>query len=229
MTTRVLAFTCSRHRPLMLRHCIMQLQRQTYPAVTRSMSTLRTTRWRTVPACRYDLLLDDLRAGATNKIVIGYGRSQSYVENHLRALSLIDIGDYDLFLKIDDDDLYLRRYVEEIVSDFEARRWDHSGTATHGLLNGRRWREQHVQSDLGLAGIDLELGVIPYMPPILALSRKAIAAIIAASPEHSHFEDVYWRRLLAQCRDLVGAVRTDRNFIYNIHGGNLSTGTLLEP
>jgi hypothetical protein len=26
----VLAFTCSRHRPLMLRHCIMQMQRQTY-------------------------------------------------------------------------------------------------------------------------------------------------------------------------------------------------------
>ncbi len=28
---RALAFTCSRHRPLMLCHCIMQLQRQSYP------------------------------------------------------------------------------------------------------------------------------------------------------------------------------------------------------
>jgi hypothetical protein len=151
------------------------------------------------------------------------------VENHLRALTLIDIGDYDLFLKIDDDDLYLRRYVEEIVSDFEARRWDYSGTATRGLLNGRRWREQHIQSDLGLAEIDLELGVIPFMPPTFALSRKAVAVIIAASPEHRQIEDVYWRRLLARRRDLVGAVRTDRNFVYNIHGGNLSTGTWLEP
>jgi hypothetical protein len=67
------------------------------------------------------------------------------------------------------------------------------------------------------------------MPPTLAFSRKAIAGIIAASPEYQRFEDVYWRRLLAQRRDLVGVVRTDRNFIYNIHGGNLSTGTWLEP
>jgi len=236
MTTRVLAFTCSRHRPLMLRHCIMQLQRQTYPPDHAIYVNSPDDEMADSTSLRYDLLLDDLRAGAANKIVIGYGRSQGYVENHLRALNLIDIGDYDLFLKIDDDDLYLRRYVEEIVSDFEARRWDHSGTASHGLLNGRRWRQQHVQSDLGLAEIDLELGVIQYMPPTLALSRKAIAAIIAASPEYQRFEgarrtrpDVYWRRLLAQRRDLVGAVRTDRNFVYNIHGGNVSTGTWLEP
>jgi hypothetical protein len=229
MTTRVLAFTCSRHRPLMLRHCIMQLQRQTYPPDQAIYVNSPDDDTADCTSLRYDLLLDDLRAGAANKIVIRYGRSQSYVENHLLALSLIDIGNYDLFLKIDDDDLYLRHYVEGVVSDFEARRWDHSGTVTRGLLNGRRWREQHVQSDLGLAEIDLGLGVVPYMPPTLALSRKAIAAIIAASPEHWQIEDVYWRRLLAQRRDLVGAVRTDRNFVYNIHGGNLSTGTLLEP
>jgi hypothetical protein len=229
MTTRVLAFTCSRHRPLMLRHCIMQLQRQTYPPDHAIYVNSPDDEMADCTSLRYDLLLDDLRAGTTNKIVIGFGGSQSYVENHLRALNLIDIGDYDLFLKIDDDDLYLRRYVEEIVSDFEAQRWDYSGTATHGLLNGRRWRAQHVQSDLGLAEIDVKLGVIPYMPPTLALSRKAIDVIIAASPEHWQLEDVYWRRLLAQRRDLVGVVRTDRNFVYNIHGGNVSTGTWLEP
>ena len=229
MTTRVLAFTCSRHRPLMLRHCIMQLQRQTYPADHAIYVNSSDDDTADCTGLRYDPMLDDLRAGAANKVVIGYGKSQSYVENHLRALRLIEIGDYDLFLKIDDDDLYLRRYVEDIVSDFEARRWDYSGGATHGMLNGRRWRPQQVRSDLGLAEIDLELGVIPFMPPTLAFSRKAIAGIIAASPEYRRFEDVYWRRLLAQRRDLVGVVRTDRNFIYNIHGGNLSTGTWLEP
>jgi hypothetical protein len=55
-----------------------------------------------------------------------------------------------------------------------------------------------------------------------------VLAIIAA-PEYRRFEDVYLRRLLAQRRDLVGVVRTDRNFVYNIQGGNLSTGTWLEP
>jgi hypothetical protein len=235
MTTRVLAFTCSRHRPLMLRHCIMQLQRQTYPPDQAIYVNSPDDDTADCTSLRYDLLLDDLRAGAANKIVIRYGRSQSYVENHLLALSLIDIGNYDLFLKIDDD-FYLRHYVEEIVSDFEARRWDYSGTASRGLLNGRRWRQQHVQSDLGLAEIDLKLGVILYMPPTLALSRKAIAAIIAASTEYlgsraraDYGPDIYWRRLLAQRSDLVGAVRTDRNFVYNIHGGNVSTGTWLEP
>jgi hypothetical protein len=229
MTTRVLAFTCSRHRPLGLRHCIMQLQRQTYPADHTIYVNSPDDDTTDCTSVRYDPILEDLRAGAANKIVFGYGKSQTYVENHLRALRLIEIGDYDLFLKIDDDDLYLRRYVEDIVSDFEARRWDYSGTASCGVLNGRRWRSQRVLSDLGLdAKLDLELGVISVMPPTLAFSRNAIAVIIAA-PESREMEDVYWRRLLARRHDLVGVVRTDRNFVYNIHGGNLSSGTWLEP
>jgi hypothetical protein len=57
---------------------------------------------------------------------------------------------------------------------------------------------------LGLdAKLDLELGVISVMPPTLAFSRNAIAAIIAA-PESREIEDVYWRRLLARRHDLVG-------------------------
>jgi hypothetical protein len=143
-------------------------------------------------------------------------------------LRMVDIDDYDLFFKIDDDDISLRSYVEDVVDDFVVNRWDYSGTCSHGLLNGHRWSPQQIWRHLGLTQEDLDLRIPGFMPPSAAFSRKAIRAILQA-PGSDLIEDIHWRRLLARTPDLVLALRDDRNFVYNIHGGNMSTGSRLEP
>jgi hypothetical protein len=217
----------------MLRHCIMQMQRQTHsvdhaifvnseysdepgdpPAVFDSTSL------------RYDALLEEAASGGAGRVFLGYGKSGSFHENYKAALALANLDDYDLFLKVDDDDIYMRNYAADVVADFVANRWDYSGTHTQGMLNGRRWSPDDLHEDLGLDFEDLDLGVPCIMPPTMALSRRALDVGLA-SEDLDLFDDIQWRRAIARRRDLVMAVRRDRNFVYNIHGENASTGTWL--
>jgi hypothetical protein len=225
---RALAFTCSRHRPLMLRHCIMQFQRQSYPIDHAIYVNSPEDELPDRTSLQYDALLDDARKGAAGKVRIGYGKSRTPHENNISVLRMVDIDDYDLFFKIDDDDIYLRSYVKDVVDDFIVNRWDYSGTWSHGVLNGRRWSPRKIQRDLGLGQEDIDLGIPGFMPPSAAFSRKAIRAILQA-PGSGLIEDIHWRRVLARTPDLVIALRNDRNFVYNIHGENMSTSTWLQP
>jgi hypothetical protein len=65
------------------------------------------------------------------------------------------------------------------------------------------------------------------MPSSLALSRRGIEAIRNLH-DTGEFEDGQWRRHLAKTPGIKMSVREDSGFIYNIHGGNLSTASLHE-
>lgn len=223
----MLAFTCSRHRPLMLRHCIMQLQHQTYPADHVVYVNSSENSYPDETTLQYDLLLDDLRGASTARIKIAYGPSMSSHKNYLAALRLAEVDDYDLFLKIDDDDIYLRDYVKGVVRDFCARRWDYSGSVSTGLLNGHRWKPKAMLTDLGLEQADRDMGIPGVMPPSAAFSRRAVQALLEI-PDVRCFEDIVWRRHLAVVPQISMVSRKDRNFVYNIHGGNVSTSHLLQ-
>ena len=212
----------------MLRHCIMQLQRQSHPIDHVIYVNSPEGQSPDCTTFHYEALLDDVRNGAPRTVRIKYGESKTPHENNITVLRMIDIDDYDLFLKIDDDDIYFQSYVEDVVDDFAVNRWDYSGTCSQGLLNGHRWYPKKNQRDLGLAQEDIDLGIPRIMPPSAAFSRKAIRAILDA-PGTDVIEDIHWRRILARTPGLIMAVRNDRNFVYNIHGGNMSTGSWLQP
>ena len=224
---RALAFTCSRHRPLMLRHCIMQLQRQSYPIDHAIYVNSPEDEYPDRTTIHYEALLNDVCNSTSGKVLIEYGKTKTFHKNNISALKMIDIDDYDLFFKIDDDDIYLQSYVRDVIDDFAVNRWDYSGTCSQGLLNGYRWYPEKIQRDLGLGPEDLALGIRGIMPPSAAFSRKAIRVILEA-PDCDYMEDIYWRRILARSTNLIVALRNDRNFIYNIHGGNVSTASWLQ-
>ena len=139
----------------------------------------------------------------------------------------MELEDYDLFLKIDDDDIYFSNYVRTTVSDFELHRWDYSGAASVGYLNGYRWRPATRLLSLGLGEEDRQLEIPEVMPPTTALSRTAINAILGLK-DTSGIVDLEWRRHLALTPGIRMAARGESNFIYNVHGGNVSTGSCLE-
>lgn len=223
---RVLAFCCSRYRPLMVRHAIMQMQRQSYPVHLALYMNSSEDDGADHTIIRYGALLEDARAPDRGRVTIGYGPSRPYHGNYVACLGLINVDDYDLFLKIDDDDIYYRHYAEHVVADFVANRWDYSGTHSDGVINGRRWHPNYKRTDLGFDFVDLELRAPIVMPPTLALSRKAIKSILSIT-DSGEIEDIQWRRFVASQPDLVKATRSDSNFVYNVHGGNASTGGAL--
>jgi hypothetical protein len=220
--TRVLAFTCSQHRPVMLRHCIMQMQRQSYPVdhVIYVNSAEEQTGSHT--SLNYGPLLEDVCRNTGGRTRIAYGPSGTYHQNHCKAIGLAQIDDYDLFLKVDDDDIYLKDYVVGVVRDFEQYLWDYSGGSSQGHLNGYRWKPDVILTGLGLGEGEAKMGIPEVMPPTLAFSRRAIRELLAIKDD-GNFEDIQWRHHLAQVPGILMTTRDERNFIYHIHRGNAST------
>ena len=163
----------------------------------------------------------------TSRVSITYGKSKTQHENHIAALKSADIERYELFLKIDDDDIYMANYVEKVVRDYLSRRWDFSGSFSDGVLKGHRWYPDNKLQHLGLDQNDVALGVPGFMPPTAAFSRKAIKSILDM-PANGGFEDIQWRQALAKDPSMTLATRKRSNFIYNIHGENISTGSWLQ-
>jgi hypothetical protein len=211
----------------MLRHCIMQMQRQTYPTdhVIYVNSPDEATEDSTT--LNYEMLLDDLAAGSVSLLEIGYGPTLTPQGNYTAALRQITLDRYDVFLKIDDDDVYLRDYVMNVVRDYESRKWDYSGSSSDGHLNGHRWQPNVVIASLGLSDEERQLGIPDVMPSSIALSRRGIETILNLH-DTGEWEDIQWRRHLARTQGIKMSIREDSGFIYNIHGGNVSTGSLHE-
>jgi hypothetical protein len=208
---RVLAFTCSRDRPFFLRNCILQMKVQTYP-VDHTVYLNGTADMRP--------LYGDL---VGPRLFLHFGPTKSQHENHLEAIRRVAHRDYDVFCKIDDDDVYRADYIEGVVSDFEANSWDYSGAASDGFIKGGRWFPKMRVASLGLAPEDRDIGVVEVMPPTAAFSRAAIARILALPDTGAWTEDIAWRRELARS-GAVQRVRSRSSFVYHVHGRNLSMG-----
>jgi len=205
----------------------MQMQRQTYPTdhviyVNSPDHSLEDS-----TTLNYGVLLEDLASNSASLLKIRYGPTLTPLGNYLAALSQIALDRYDLFLKIDDDDIYLHDYVLNVVNDYESRRWDYSGSSSNGHLNGHRWRHNVVLASLGLSDEEHQLGIPDVMPSSLALSRRAVGRIFNLD-DNGDWEDVQWRVHLARTPGIKMSVRKDSGFIYNIHGDNVSTGHFIE-
>ena len=60
------------------------------------------------------------------------------------------------------------------------------------------------------------------MPPTYALSRPALDVIMALTDDGMNWEDAQWRWAVKAHDDLVVAVRSQTDFVYHRHDGNLS-------
>jgi hypothetical protein len=218
--TRVLAFTPSRHRPLYLDRCIKQMQLQTYPCEHFVyLNSPDSDEHESLRALAAHLIADNPEPRPP---IITVGESARQHANYLTALAPADLDEYDLFVRVDDDDFYGRRYVENCVAEFEANRWDFSGCYSHGAIDNGRWLPGIEWRGLGQNARDKELGVPEMMPPTYALSRRALDAVLGLVDDEAHWEDAQWRLTLQLNREVRVAVRSQTDFVYHRHPGNIS-------
>ena len=217
---KVLVFTCSYNRPHMLRSCIMGIQRQTYKNIVHSINmTLDADAKKT----QYAPLFDDV---LNERTIIHYSQNAHQHVNHIRAITNIpDYNSYDIFVKVDDDDVYKAHYLEAIVAAFQKDPTiDITSSVAHHQLNG------HAM----LLGIGRSLGGNPpgssyHMPPTFAFNRRTLAVTLAIKDEElsklSH--DKTWRCAWTAAGLKHSAVSNAAEFIWHIHGKNISTGYML--
>ena len=218
---KILCFTCSYKRPHMLRQCILNIHSQTYTNIIHSVNlTLDTS----IKTSNYDILYDDL---VNDKCIINYSRNSNQNINYLTAIKNVEnYESYDLFIKIDDDDIYKRNYISNIVTLFsEDSSFDIVSSKAKYQLNG---------FDI-YSGNYTNLGGNPptydfNMPPTFAFNKKALECIInPTSEELLGFEDITWRNVWAKNKLIHKEVDNTSEFIWHIHGKNISTSNFLKP
>lgn len=168
----------------------------------------------------YDDLLDD-------RLIVTKGNNNFIHFNNMIAIkSVLDYNDYDLFIKMDDDDVYKKNYVSNIVKFFENNPdVDIVSTKINHQLNGN----QMFTSENGYDTLGGNPNNSTYhMPMTFAFNKKAFDCIVNAhSNEINWNDDFMWRCKWEQNNLKHSAVDNRDQIIWHIHEKNISTSSFL--
>lgn len=174
----------------------------------------------------YEDLLDDER------LVINVGNNHSYTYgfshfNNMDTIKYIpDYESYDLFIKMDDDDIYKKNYVENIVKHFtENPDIDITSSKINYQLNGSNLYYSEGYDNLGGNPNNSTY----HMPMTFAFNKKALDSIINLSlNDVCGHDDMMWRIAWEKAGLKHVALNNDKEIIWHIHGGNASVGGWLK-
>ena len=174
----------------------------------------------------YDDLIHD------GRLVINVGNNHTRGFSHFNNMDTIraisDYESYDLFIKMDDDDIYKSGYVENIVKLFtENPTIDTTSSRISYQLNGANL----YYSEVGYDSLGGNPGNSTYhMPMSFAFNKKGLDAIINLTlNDVCGHDDMMWRVAWEKAGLNHLAVHNREELIWNIHGGNESVGGWLRP
>lgn len=209
---KVLCFTTSYKRHKMLRGTIADIKNQSYTDITHSINIAVDRGDDT----NYSLLYDDLQ-----NVSIVYNENSHQHYNYLNSIKSVDYNQFDLFVKIDDDDIYKKEYVKTIVDFFKANpSTDVVSSKIFYQLNGSILRQVNANN----LGGNPELCDFK-MPPTFAFNKKALNYVLELELLYG-FEDHMWRDIWCKYCSVV-EINNQNNIIWHIHGQNISTGNFL--
>ena len=221
MTIRVLLFTASSNQPVFLRHCIYQMQVQTVNHVHGIYVNNKQFNSHE-DSTNYLLCLSDIPISNGNHLEVAYGPTSHQHHNHMAAINLFNFEEFDLFIKIDDDDIYRPDYVESVIDDYRKNHWDMSATFSNGILNNRSYDKEQIIKTLNSSDENL----FKIMPGSLAFSKSGLTSIKNAFDNQTltnKYEDNLWTNHIASDKHLSSHIRSYSGYTYNVHGDNFST------
>lgn len=232
---KVLIFTSAFYkRPLMTRQCILSSINQTYKNFTHSINITIDEDSETKD---YSLMFDDILKN-DNRIIINHNANAHTHINNLTAITSVKkYFEYDLFIKMDNDDIYKSNYVKNIVDFFNNNNdIDIVSTKITTQLNGYDLYTVNYENLGDCADIE---GDKYYMPMTYAFNRKALKIIVDLKPEdvpkmylvdfninlqkyNNIYDDFIWRSIWKKIGLKHKQVNNNDEIIWNIHGNNLT-------
>jgi hypothetical protein len=214
---KVLCFTTSYRRPKMLRGCMMDMLNQTYENIVHGVNFVHHVN------DHYEyhhILIDDLMA--KDRISVVFNENTHQHTNHIRAIQAIDnYLDYDLFIKIDDDEIYKQNYVQNIVDFMSANDCDICSSKVNWQLNGFNvFKVEQNNFGGNPEGSDYA------MPPTFSFNRKALKCLLNIS-ELVGWEDTLWRKAWVDEGLKHKILDNTIDVIWHVHGQNISTHSML--
>lgn len=224
---KVLVFTSAySKRAYMMRQCILSGMNQSYRNFVHSVNiTLDDDAETKDLSPLYNDLLNP-------HLVVNYSQNAKYGFSHFNNMNTIrfipDYESYDLFVKMDDDDIYKKDYVENIVNHFKNNPdIDITSTRVMYQLNGYDVRPRgdgYLYDNLGAnpEGTDYA------MPSTFAFTKKGLDAIInLTEADVCGHDDLMWRVAWAKHGLKHSLVDNSNSIVWHIHGKNASVGYFL--
>ena len=206
---KVLLFTPSYRRPHMLRQCILNAKNQTYIAFTHSISI----KYDDISEIEnYEVLFDDI---LDDRFIIGYNKNSSTLTNFMTAMAQCPES-FDLYIKIDDDDIYKKDYIKTIVDYFETHECDVLSSKINYQLNNYFVSKGNYRN---LGGDYPDNNYL--MPMTFAFNNKAYQILLTIK-DNNAYEDLQWRDAWTLNGLDDHNVDNSNNIIWHIHGKNIS-------
>ena len=215
---KALIFTCSYNRPHMLRQCMLNAKNQSYQNCIHTVNIVSDGGEDQNFLPLYNDLLDD-------KLVVRTGiNDRIHINNMLAIENIPDYYDYDVFIKMDDDDIYKKDYVKNIVKMFQANPdVDIVSTRINHQLNGIQMVSGNYDNLGGNPNNSLY-----HMPMTFAFNMKALDTIINIPDQEIGWnDDLLWRYKWENVGLKHMTVNNQEQIIWHIHGKNISTGSFL--
>lgn len=215
---KALIFTCSYNRPYMLRQCMLNAKNQSYQDIIHAVNIVSDGGEDQNFLPLYNDLLDDkliVRTGINDRI---------HINNMLAIENIPNYYDYDVFIKMDDDDIYKKDYVKNIVEMFQANPdVDIVSTRINHQLNG----VQMVSGNYDNLGGNPNNSLY-HMPMTFAFNMRALDTIINIPDQEIGWnDDLLWRYKWEDVGLKHMPVNNQEEIIWHIHGKNISTSSFL--
>ena len=223
---KVLCFTTSHNRPYMLYNCIRSICSQSFKDFKYSVNININTENDKI---QYQSLLKEFNDDP--RIVLSYTQNSTQHENYLKPIIQVGRDNYNLYIKIDDDDIYQAKYLETMIAFYKKSKKDIISCSLNRSINGQRVKFGKFDS-IGTWGPDTESKIKFGMPCTYVFNQSALNILLKISPKNISavhiFEDPVWRQEWRKA-GLTSAIMQDADIaIYHIHGKNSSSSYLLE-
>jgi len=219
---KVMIFTSSYKRPYMLRQCIFNAKNQTYKGFFHTINITSDPN----DLENYIALLEDVYTPENMNIIHSTNEHTHF--NNIKAMKAVDdYESYDLFIKMDDDDIYKSNYVQNIVDKFNSDSTiDTVSTKIRNQLNGFRiYTEEPIFDSLGGNPGNSNY----HMPMTFAFNKRAFDAIKNLEQKDVFgYDDMMWRMHWEAHGLKHVAVENEDEIIWHVHGKNVSTSGLLK-
>ena len=223
---KILCFTTSYRRPYDTYNIINNILNQSYKNINYCININLD---KLEDEIIYNNFLNDFADDSRLKII--YNKNDHQQINYVRAIEGFEHLDYDLFFKIDDDDIYTKKYIEQSIELFNSNNCDIMSYVSNIHINNSVLKNNKI-SQIGKWQKDLESDIHFGIPSTFIFNKKACDIIrnidIKTSKSIHKFEDGAWKQLW-RTHKLKSVIIDDKNlFIYNIHKNNTSSTFLLD-
>ena len=224
---RPLCFTTSYKRPYHLYNCISNiLNNQSYKNINYVVGVCVDNK---KEENQYKDLLKDFIPNKRLKLFFHPNLDQH--ENYLYAIKQIDRHKYNLFIKIDDDDIYKTNYLENLIQNYCTYNADIMSSSIKSEINNNVIKEGSFDS-IGHWPQDSQHKINFGMPFTYAFNNKALEIILKCTVAELHaihaFEDPGWRTRWREHNLKSYVIHNSTDALYNIHGSNVSSSYLLD-